>query len=408
MKKRVLILGGGVGGLRAAQDLAGSLPSTFEIVLVDRADRHVLRADLYEVATIFQEFFTEDDCFFKLKDTVSTPLSELIPGRVRFLQDEIVELDAKSRSVVLRREGKLEADFILVALGSTSNYFGVRGAKDYAFPLKTVSDALKLNCKISQLLTRLWHGEHDGPLRICVAGGGPTGVEFCFELAGAIQKLSEMRGEDASRVKIELIQSGDKLAGFQQEMTDIIASRMKEFGIKLHLKSRVVSVGKRSLRLKFSNGKEKRFACDALVWTCGVKVSPIVQAAFGGPAAVKPSLEVAAYPKVFAVGDNAFLAARPQPGLASVALKQGAHAAENILRIVAGRSVIPFKGKADRLILRLGGPYAVMKWGRFELKGFAIWVLRRLWILRYLSSVSPLRKAFKKWLRNGEILILND
>ncbi len=417
MVKNVVILGAGVAGLHCAQSLARKAPANLRITLVDQSDVHVLRADLYEVATAFNKEITEE-CMVQLKSTVATPIRTLIdPMRVLFVQDSVTKIDPKKKRVSLKKGKALNYDFLVVALGSITNFFGIKGIEENSYPLKSVHEALAINCQLDHLFYSQWKKKKSSQITITIGGGGATGVEMASELHSSLKKLCNKYKFSRSKVHVQLIQSGQDLGGQDDKGTELILKRLEWMGVCVYRGYRITKVTAEKVFMLDSKKRAKTLPSSMLLWTAGVKIHPVVEAIGeakkGGAIEVEPTLESKQFKQVFAAGDNAFLEDPKKPGsrlpmLAHLAQEEGILVAENIVNRLTHRPLRSFQAGEPWMILPLGGKHALFKVGPFLLSGFWAWFLRRLFILHYHHSTMNFRRAFKKWRQGGKIFEKND
>ncbi|MCX6735324.1 MAG: NAD(P)/FAD-dependent oxidoreductase [Candidatus Peregrinibacteria bacterium] len=417
---KIVILGGGFVGIRAAQDLAEKCINAGikrEIVVVDKESTHIYRSDLYEVATAFNKKIT-DSCMLQLKETVATPIYKLLFGRGRFIHDEVIGIDGDKRIVHLKDSGALSYDYLIVAMGSENNYFGIPGLRQNAMTMKTVADALKFNCHLDGFFAELKKKRVSRTVNIVIGGGGATGVEMAGELIGSLKKLCAKYKYDCRKVNVELIEGTEKLLGMDKEGTALVLARLKKLGVVVSLQTLIKKVEKKEIVLKGKDGKLKKKFYDILVWTGGVMVNPVVSAGlgekkYGGAILVNPFLQSYEDRNVFAGGDNAFFEDTVNPGkrlpmLGSVAVEQGEILAENIFRLSQGKEMKAFVPGKMQMVIPIGGKYAVWKSGERLFSGNWVWLLKRIVYLKYALSILPFWKAVRKWLRSTEIFIDND
>ncbi|MEK7672575.1 MAG: FAD-dependent oxidoreductase [Patescibacteria group bacterium] len=419
MVKNIVILGAGFAGIRVVQDLQKDLPNSYRIVLVDKESTHLFRADLYEVATAFSKKINKE-CLTKLKDTIAIPIKSLInQKRVCFIQDAVSKIDPVKREVSLKKNKKLSYEYLVVAMGSETNYFGIDGLEKNAFGLKTIQDALKINCHLDQFFQDLWRRKLKKEVYITVGGGGASGVETVTELVGAVRSLCEKYHYPNGKVTLQLIEGSAVLGGFGGAGTKVILERCEKFGIKVYLNNFIQKADKKEIVLKNKTGKLIKIKSDILIWTGGVKVNAMVQKCFGqkecgGAILVNEFMLAKNFSKVFAAGDNAYFAdpenpAKRLPMLANVALDQGKVIAQNILSLINKGDLQKFTAKRGRFMLPLGAKYAICEDsdGRIR-KGFSVWLSRKFVFLRYAMSILPFFKALRKWWHSSRIFMEND
>ncbi len=420
MKKNIVILGAGFAGLRVALDLTKkfaekpSLKRKYNIKLVDRNAVHVFNADLYEVATAFSEKIT-DKFVRQLKDTVATPIHTLIDENyVDFVQDEIVAIDPEKQVVVLKKTKKLPYHCLVVAMGSCPNYFGIPGLKENSFTLDSVADALKINSSLDKLFYDLWKSGKFKPVHLNVGGGGPTGIETACELVFAVKRLAKKYKYPTSKIKVQLVEGSEKLAGLDKDGTKLILKRLKEIGVKVYMQSFIKKLDQKKVFLKAGGSLNS----DMFIWTGGVMVNTVVAVGLGdkrlgGGVLVNPFLQAKSFRNVFAAGDNGYFpdpenVKKRLPMLAQFAYAQGSIIAENVLKLFSGESLKSFVPGKPKLLLPLGGKYGILSSSGKIHSGFLMWLLKRLVFLKYAMSILPFTKAFRKWKRSNKIFVEND
>src|SRR3989338_4995475 len=409
MVKHILILGAGVAGLACAQKLSAHASDQLRITLVDESDVHVLKSDLYEVATAFNKEITEE-CLVRLKATVATPIISLVdPECVEFVQDSVLKIDPKNKTVTLKKAKKIRYDFLVVALGSVTNFFNIPGIEKSAYPLKTVRDALKLNCALDHLFFERYRKKSQRSIHITIGGGGATGVEVASELYSSLTKLCRKYHYPRSKVHVQLIQSGSELGGCAKKGTELIAKRLKKLGVCLYCDHRIAKVGSGKVEVLDVQKKRKTLPNDLLVWTAGVQVNPVGGDAIRGNATLRSTK----FPAVFAAGGDAYLAdprhkSSRFPMMAYIAKVQGALVAENILRLLPSRPLRSFKPVHEWLLIPLGRKFGLFKVGPILFTGFFAWLIRRFVILRYHLSVLPFLRALRKWRVSEKLFVKND
>ena len=380
-RPRVLVLGGGFGGIGAAQKLA---ESDVDVVLVDKNDYHTFQPLLYQVATGLLE-----------QPAVGHPTRDLFHGQenARIHKDLVTAIDLDKREVQFAELGSVGYDYLLFGLGAEVNFFGVEGAAAHAFPLYTLADAVRLK---NHVLGQWEEADkdpsltEDGALNIVVVGGGPTGVETAGALAelytGLFRKDYPDIGDDAAR--ITLVEAGPEIfAMFKPELRNYAVEALTKREVDVTTGEVVESVAPTRVRLK--SGTELK--AHTLVWGAGLQGNALVQSLGidlerGNRIAVDADLRLPSYPEVFVVGDVAAITDQKTqqvlPQLGSVALQSGEHAGETIARLVEGKEPKPFKyhdkgtmatiGRGAAVVQMLGGrtmkgKSAQLAWGTVHL-----------------------------------------
>jgi NADH:ubiquinone reductase (H+-translocating) len=359
-RPRVLILGGGFGGIGAAHKLA---KSPVDVVLVDQHDYHTFQPLLYQLATGLLE-----------QPAVGHAIRDLFQGHdnTRIHQDRVVEVNFDARQA---RFEELEAqpyDYLVLALGAEVNFFGVDGAAEHSFPLYTLPDAVRLK---DHVLER-WEAAdrnpglvEDGALDVVVVGGGPTGVETAGAVAelynGVLHKDYPDIPKGAGR--IVLVEGSPEIFSmFKPDIRAYAEKALVDRGVEVLTGQVVKSVTPE--RVTLASGTV--LPAHTLVWGAGLQGNALVRSlglelGKGNRLAVGPELSVASHPEVFAVGDIAAITdAKTEqvlPQLGSVALQSGEHAGETIARLVAGKEPEPFKYKDKGTMAMIGRGSAVVQ-----------------------------------------------
>jgi len=340
-RPRVVVLGGGFGGIGAARQLKSA---DVDVTLVDRHDYHTFQPLLYQVATDLLEMSA---CGHPLRD-----LFHEHPN-VTVHQASVSEIDLDGREVRFADMAPLTYDYLVLGLGAGVNFFGAEGAEQHAFPMYTLADALRLR---EHILGR-WEAAdrdpalvEDGAVTVVVVGGGPTGIES----AGALAELyrsnfaEDFPGIPQAKARIVLVEAGPTLLSmFHEDIREYTQKTLEERGVEILLGETVASIDATRVTLKSGTVID----AHTLVWGAGLKASAIaaslgVELQRGGRVPVGPDLSIAGHPEVFAVGDVAWITDTKTgdvlPQLGSVALQAGERAGENIARLVAGKDAEPF------------------------------------------------------------------
>jgi NADH dehydrogenase len=359
-RPRVLILGGGFGGVGAAQKLKDA---NADVVLVDRHDYHTFQPLLYQLATGLLETTAVGH---SLRDL----LEEHENTTVR--QATVTELDLDARRVQFDELAPITYDYLVFALGAEVNFFGTDGAAEHAFPMYTLPHAVRLK---DHLLER-WEAADrdaqlidDGALSVVVVGGGPTGVET----AGAIAELyravfaKDYPGVSQDQARVILVEAGPEIFGmFKPKLRRYATKALADRTVEVMTGAIVDSVSPTGVKLK--SGDE--LAAHTLVWGAGLQGNPLVQTLGielqrGNRVSVGPDLALPNHPEVFVVGDSAAIVdAKTEqvlPQLGSVALQSGEHAGETIASRIEGKPTKPFKYRDKGTMATIGRHAAVVQ-----------------------------------------------
>ena len=397
-RARVVIVGGGFGGLQAAKALADA---PLQVTLVDRRNHHLFQPLLYQCATgILSE------------GQIAAPLRDLLRRHrnVRCLLAEVEDVDVAGRRVIAARPGgdriALPYDHLVLAAGVRQSYFGHDEFAQWAPGMKTIADALAIRRRVfgafEMAETAADDTERRRWLTFALVGGGPTGVE----LAGQIRELAtrnlraefrRIRPEDA---RVLLFDGGaEPLAAFGPALAKKAAQALETLGVELHMHSRVTSVDADGLLVSDSEGHVQRYDAGTVLWTAGVEAPTVAKRlalATGashdraGRIKVNPDLTIPGHPEISVVGDVMSLG--DLPGLAEVAMQSGAYAGRRIRRQVSGRP----SRRAFRYIDLGSAAYvargrAVVSAGPLQLSGLLGWLT---WLFIHIAFLTGYRNRF--------------
>ena len=328
---KILILGGGFGGLFTALDLAGA----GEITLVSDEDHFTFKPMLYEYLSGEVEAWH-----------IAPNYSELLDD-VKIVRGDISSIKLENRSVAIEgRQTPLTYDVLVLALGATTNYWGVEGAEQYTLPFRTISDANHLRRRMTEALDRVQVDaapqDTREALTFVVVGGGASGVELSTKMSDLLRdavKRRALRGEP----RVVIIEMTDRLVpGMGDEIRNYIERELEQHRIEVHTKTRVVRVTETTLTLEH-NGRESEIAAAGVVWVAGVRVNPLIENLTiekdrRGLVIVEPTLQVHRNENVFALGDVAFYpdVVPTLAGTAQLALQQAHLCARNVRAFLAG------------------------------------------------------------------------
>ena len=373
LRARVVIVGGGFGGLRAAKALADA---PVHVTLVDRRNHHLFQPLLYQVATAALS-----------PADIAQPIRSVLRGQpnLEVILADVVAVDAAERSIILAGEaGRLPYDYLILAAGANHAYFGHDEWSQDAPGLKTLEDALDIRRRI---LTSFEEAEREpDPARrkalmtFVVVGGGPTGVE----MAGAIAEIArfslarDFRHIDTRDAKVILIEASTRLlAAFPERLSRRSLGDLMRLGVEVRFGKPVTAITAEAVTVG-----DETIPANTLVWAAGVEASPLgrclgVELDRAGRVRINPDLSVPGHPEIFVIGDMASLEdarGRPLPGVAQVAMQQGAWAAENIVRAIERKTARPFRYRDLGNMATIGRNSAVADIRGLGLTGFIAWL----------------------------------
>ena len=392
-----MIVGGGFAGVSAGLTLSRNLPKGYSLTFIDRNPFHTFTPSLYEVAN------SEEP-----QKNIAIPFSEIFPKIVEIVKGEIDKVDIKNKKLNIKNGREVNFDYLIVALGSESAFYGISGLAEFSFSLKTVADAVKIKDEIHKLCDqKALKGEK---VNIIVGGGGFAGTELAAEILCYDDFLSKEHKVDRKLFDVFIIQGSDKLLKeLDEDVSNIATNRLKRLGANFIFGSHIKEVKKNELATDKDDlpaGKAEKFKFDILIWTGGVKANSLLAGSGlalskSGQVPVNEYLQIKENPNIFAVGDIAeftdVATQKKAPGVAQVAQEQGKIAGENVVNLIENKSLKPYKLRHFGYLIPLKGRYAVFTSGMLHIKGFLGWIIQQVIFLRYLLEILSFPKAFRRW-----------
>ena len=412
---RVVIVGGGFGGLAAAKALRNA---DVRVVLVDRQNHHLFQPLLYQVATSVLS-----------PGQIASPIRGILRKQrnTTVILGEVTSVDSDRRCVFVDsvdREGiALAYDYLVLATGASHSYFGHDEFAHFAPGLKSLADAVSIRNHVLRAFEQAEAEEdptrHADLLTFVLVGAGPTGVEMAGALAILVRNSlrSEFRRIDPTSARIVLIDAGPRVIGpFAESLSAAARKRLEQLGVEVRLGHAVDHIDADGVIV----GGE-RIASKTVIWTAGVAPSPAGKwlkagADRAGRVRVQPDLSVPGHPEIFVIGDTASLDqdGHPLPGVAQVAMQQGYYAGALIHRRIAGKSTPPpFRYLDKGTMAVVGRGFAVLQSGRLRLSGFLAWLAWAAVHLEFLGQSSLRVSVFVQWVwmyvtgQRGSCLIVN-
>ena len=395
---QVVIIGGGFGGLYAAQNLRSS---SAEITLIDRRNFHVFQPLLYQIATGGLS-----------PANIASPLRSIVRRQknCRVVLGEVTGFDLEKNEVLLGDE-RVRFDSLIVAAGAQNHYFAHPEWEAHAPGLKTIEDATEIRRKILLAFEKAERStsleERQRLLTFVIVGGGPTGVE----LAGAISELAhhtlrhEFRTINPASARILLVEGHDRvLQTFPEKLSARAGRSLRALGVELVLSAHVKQIACDHAVIENASGIQK-IATESVIWAAGVRASPLAEllalatgAAVdrGGRITVNADLTVGQHPHIFAIGDLALARypdGKPLPGVAPVAMQQGRYVARLILNRVQGHAhnPEPFRYWDKGSMATIGRNAAVVDLYFFAFSGWLAWLT---WLFIHISYLIEFQNRF--------------
>lgn len=394
--ERVVILGGGFGGLAAAKGLSGAPVS---VTLIDRRNHHLFQPLLYQVATALLA-----------TSEIAWPIRSLLrdAANVTTLLGTVVGIDTDAREVSLQDGGVIPYDVLIVATGARHAFFGPNDWERHAPGLKMLEDATTIRRRILMAFERAEREpspeKRASLLTFVIVGGGPTGVE----LAGTIAELArhtlpgDFRTFDPREARVVLVEAGPRvLAAFREDLSDYARRALGRLGVEVRTGTGVTRVDEDGVMLG-----EERIEAATVIWAAGVQASPAAEwlnapRDRAGRVKVEADLTVPGHPEIFVIGDTAMLVSdgKPVPGVAPAAKQQGSHVAATIrARLRGDESVRRFHYRDRGSLATIGRSAAVVDFGWIRLKGALAWWLWGIAHIFFLIGVRNRLAVALNWL----------
>jgi NADH dehydrogenase len=393
-KPRVVVVGAGFAGLTVVERLSAS---EFEVLLIDRHNFSTFQPLLYQVATAGLN-----------PGDVSFPIRTLLRKhpKVWFRQGELTRIERESQEIILEDGSHIPYDYLVLAFGATSNYFGVPGAPEHTHAIYTLDDALEVRNLIFQRFEQVAaHGGPKSTLTFAVVGGGATGVE----MAGAVAELCEKAlhtdytNVSPGEVRVLLIEQRSRiLEVFDEELSEYALTELEKRGVHIMLEHVVSEITPTTIKLK--DGETIDYGL--VVWAAGVKVADFVSElglpqGRGGRITVDEDLRVTGEQAIFAIGDLSAALSKGSivPQLAQPAIQQGKHAGEQILNLHQGKETTAFRYRDRGTMATIGRHAAVAQLrGGIDLTGGPAWLA---WLLLHVLTLIGARNKLSVLLNWG-------
>lgn len=383
-KPKVIIIGGGFGGINAAKALG---KSDISLLVVDKTNHHLFQPLLYQVATAALS-----------PGTIAMPIREILRKQknTTVIMGEVVKIDKVKKEITLENGDKFPFDYLIVATGARHSYFGHDEWEPLASGLKSLTDAIKIRENILLAFERAERSsskeEVEKLLRFVIIGGGPTGVE----MAGAIAEIAhktlfrDFRKIKPDHSEILLFEGSNRLLHtYPEELSQKAQTDLEGMGVKITTKTHVTNITKDGIYIS-----EKFIPTNHIIWAAGNHASPLLKTLNteldrGGRAIVEKDLSIPGYPNIFVIGDAALAigdSEQPLPGIAPVAIQQGRYAANMIAGNTEPEERQPFHYRDKGTMATIGRAKAVATIGKYELTGLPAWLAWCLIHIFYLVS----------------------
>ena len=363
-KPRVVILGAGFAGLSAAKAIGHDA----DVTVIDRHNYQTFLPLLYQVATASLA-----------ADHVAYPIrGALRKTGAKFRMGSPISIDHKNKTVKLDSSEVIPFDQLVVAMGSATADFGVKGVSEHALGMKNIHEALQIRSELMRRFEDLCRFEDNTRLSVVMVGGGPTGVEMSGALAELVRgPLQSDNFNAAKHIDIYLVEAGPRLLPmFDEDLSEHTKKDLESLGVKVLLNTQVKEVAHR--KINFADGTS--LPSELTIWAAGVKgvdeLTLLNLPLAGNRIKTDPTLQVSHYPHIWAIGDNAAVIGkdgRPLPMVAPAALQQGRFLASQLQRLAKGAALKDFKYTDKGSMATIGRHKAVVQVKKFKLRGPIAW-----------------------------------
>lgn len=376
-KEKILIVGGGFGGVKAALDLAGD--ERFEVTLLSDQPDFRYYPTLYHTATGGR------------KANAAIALRTLFEDKpVAVMMGAASKLDKHAKTLTTADGEQYGYDTLIIGLGVVTNYFGIQGLREFSYSIKSVEGAQKFKQHLHQQLL----DERKPDLNYVIIGAGPTGIELAGELPHYLQHIMKAHGIEHRAIHIDLIEAAPRLLPrLPKDTARMVQRRLKRLGIRLYLGQAVQGETADELTV---NGKPIR--SHTVVWTAGVTNHPFFSEngfTLTARGKVATDIYLQADDSIFVLGDNANT---PYSGMAQTALNDGKFVAENLKRRAGGKDFKSYVAKKPITVIPAGPKWAAVIWGKLRIYGWLGWTLREAADLIAFHDYEPWQRATKQWL----------
>jgi len=393
---KIIIVGGGFGGISAALNLEKAHLPDAKITLISDKPHFEYHAALYRVVTGRSPL------------EVCIPMRDIFEGKnVEVLEDTITNVNIKEKRLEGESGSHYTFDFLILALGSETAYFNIPGLKELSFGFKSITEALRLKKHLHELFRDCAASQTDQDEDICrahfvIVGAGASGVELAGELAVYAKKLAKQHKVSPSIITIDIVEAASRvLPMLPEDVSEKVAEQLRRLGINIFLNRMVV---KEEIEEVFLKDMEMR--TKTVIWTAGTKPNSLYtqikdfQLDKKGRVIVDEFLQAKGNPSVFVIGDAA---ATPYSGMAQTAIYDGAFVAETIIRKIKDNTLKPYRPKKPFYAIPVGPGWAAVLIGNWRIYGWMGWWFRRLADLKYFLSILSFKKALLAF-QSGKIL----
>lgn len=380
-KHHVVIIGGGFGGTKAALSLADD--DRFKVTLISDHDDFRYYPSLYRTATGGRRFIS------------SVPLKEIFRGKsTELIIDSVTKLDRAKKTISLKNNSSLSYDSLVLALGVQTNYFNIKGLKEFSYGIKTIDEAERFKKHLHEQIISQKHLD----LNYIIIGGGPTGVELAGVLPAYLKAIARQHGLKRPAIRVSLVEAAPRLLPrLPKDIGRAVAKHLRQLRVKLYLDTLVLAESAEALSLG-----DKKLLSQTVVWTAGVSNHPFFsdngfQINKNGKVRVDQYLQ--AEKDIYVIGDNADTA---YSGMAQTALNDGRYIAQSLKTTADKNLPEPYTAKKPIYVMPAGHKWAAVLWGKLRFYGRLGFALRRAADLVAYHDYEPWQLATKRWIAEDD------
>ncbi|NOR05876.1 MAG: NAD(P)/FAD-dependent oxidoreductase [Deltaproteobacteria bacterium] len=393
--EKVVIIGGGFGGLYVAKSLK---KGPAEVLVIDRMNHHLFQPLLYQVASAALA-----------PSDIARPIREILYKQENavVIMGEVIGIDKKKQKILLSDGVEYDYDYLVIAVGNRHSYFGNDEWKQYAPGLKNLNDALLIRERILKSFERAERcdriSEAEKHLKFVIVGGGPTGVELAGSLAEVAHQtmLKNFRRINPDKSRIYLIEAGPcLLPEFARELSERAQKDLRELGVIVLTNTKVTGIDGTRVQIG-----EEQIETQNVIWAAGNKASPLLKT-LGAPldpqgrVIVQPDMSIPDYPMVFVIGDAAHCKGKDGkllPAMAPVAIQQAYYVAETIRKGTSPQERKPFSYFDKGQMATIGKKKALVMFGKYTFSGYFAWLLWCIIHIMYLIGYKNRLRVMAEW-----------
>lgn len=392
--KNIVIVGGGFGGIKVALDLESKNLSDIRIVLISNKPHFEYQSALYRVIAGSNPL------------EVCIPLREIfLNKKIEVIEDTIESINTENQLLVGKSESRYKYDYLVLSLGSETEYYNIPGLEKLSFGMKSINEAIVLNRHIHKLFDschNLSKEEKECALHFVIVGAGASGVELSAELARYTKIVATNHKNKSVKISIDLVEAGSNiLPSMSTNFSNNIKKHLTSLGVNVMINRPIIKEELDRVYLKNANIKTK-----TVIWTAGVVINHLYTQTKGLKIAKDKKISVDKFllasgtKNIFIIGDGA---SSQYSGMAQTAIDQGANVSKNIVRLLNNTTLSPYKAKIPHYAIPVGKYWAGVMIGNIKIYGKLGWIIRRLADLKYFLSILPINKVLIVW-RSGKAL----